>query len=319
MRRDRGTEPAAWGGMSDPQLDQFMHALIWKAVPPIILFGGAVILLREFLRWLERKAKSAGRSSRVKSGAATRRKSSIVDDLVLLPWWVSAGLALAAFLVLSATLPPSMVGLAPVIAVFLMLIAGISALRTWKTARMLEQQTGIDSIRELPSKRFEDLLGEAYRRQGYQVQETLGGGADGGVDIVLRKDGAVTLVQCKRWKGKPVPVQTVRELYGVLHDRGAASAKLVATARFTPEAIAFAKGKPIELVDSDTILHLLRGVQTSGRIIPPIPRPDASATGPQCPSGHGLMVSRTARRGEKAGSSFWGCSQYPRCCETRSI
>jgi restriction system protein len=205
------------------------------------------------------------------------------------------------------------------IPVFLILIAGISALRAWKTAHLLERQTGIDSIRELPWKRFEDLLGEAYRRQGYKVEETLGGGADGGVDLVLGRDGAVTLVQCKRWKGKPVPVQTVRELFGVLHDRGAASAKLVATSRFTPEAIAFAKGKPIELVDSTAILRLLRGVQTSGSIPPPIPLPDASSAVPSCPSGHGLMVNRTARRGANAGSNFWGCSEYPRCRQTRSI
>jgi restriction system protein len=246
-----------------------------------------------------------------------RRKPSVVDDLVLLPWWVSAGLALATFVVLSAALPRSMAGLALMIPVFLMLIAGISALRTWKTARMLERQTGIDSIRDLPWKRFEDLLGEAYRRQGYQVEETLGGGADGGVDLVLGRDGDVTLVQCKRWKGMPVPVQAVRELFGVLHDRGAASAKLVATSRFTSEAIAFAKGKPIELVDSDAVLRLLRGVQTSGKIVSS--RVNASPTAPHCPRGHGLMVKRTARRGENPGSKFWGCSEYPRCHETLSI
>lgn len=246
-----------------------------------------------------------------------RRKSSFVDDLVLFPWWMSAGLALAAFLVLSATLPRSMVGLALMILLFLMLIAGISALRAWKTARMLEQQTGIDSIRDLPWKRFEDLLGEAYRRQGYQVQETLGGGADGGVDVVLRKDGKVTLVQCKRWKGKPVPVQTVRELYGALHDRGAASAKLVATSRFTPDAIAFVQGKPIELVDSEAILRLLRGVQTSGRIVSSTSSHEPDA--PRCPSCNGLMVKRTARRGASVGSEFWGCFGYPRCRGTRSI
>jgi restriction system protein len=248
-----------------------------------------------------------------------RRKPSVVDDLVLLPWWVSAGLALAAFVVLSAALPRSMAGLGLMIPVFLMLIAGISALRAWKTAHLLERQTGIDSIRELPWKRFEDLLGEAYRRQGYQVQETLGGGADGGVDLVLRRDGAVTLVQCKRWKGKPVPVQTVRELFGVLHDRGAASAKLVATSRFTSEAIAFAKGKPIQLVDSDALVHLLRGVQTSGKIVSPTPSPNVSPGAPHCPRGHGLMVKRTARRGANAGSNFWGCSEYPRCRSTRAI
>jgi restriction system protein len=259
-----------------------------------------------------------GTESAAWAGVA-RRKSSLVDDLVLLPWWVSAGLALAAFLVMPAALPRSMAGLAPMIAVFLMLIAGISALRAWKTARMLEQQTGIDSIRELPWKRFEDLLGEAYRRQGYQVEETLGGGADGGVDLVLRRNGDVTLVQCKRWKGKPVPVQTVRELFGVLHDRGAASAKLVATTRLTPDAVAFAKGKPIELVDSDGLLHLLRGVQTSGRIASPTPSREADHLAPACPLCDSEMKIRTAKRGTNTGNRFWGCSQYPPCRGIRAI
>jgi hypothetical protein len=36
------------------------------------------------------------------------------------------------------------------IPVFLILIAGLSAIRGWKTAHLLERQTGIDSIRELP-------------------------------------------------------------------------------------------------------------------------------------------------------------------------
>jgi restriction system protein len=182
---------------------------------------------------------------------------------------------------------------------------------------MLEGQTGLDSLRELPWKRFEDLLGEAYRRQGYKVEETLGGGADGGVDLVLRRGGEITLVQCKRWKGKPVPVQTVRELYGVLHDRGASSATIVATARFTPEAIAFAKGKPMELIDSDALLALLRGVQTSGKIAPPLARTESKVSIPSCPRCGRQMIQQVARRGANAGKSFWGCSNYPKCRGTR--
>ena len=50
--------------MANPQLDQFIHALIWKAVPVIILCGGGAILLRELLQWLERAADRAGRSRR---------------------------------------------------------------------------------------------------------------------------------------------------------------------------------------------------------------------------------------------------------------
>ena len=198
------------------------------------------------------------------SGAMARRKSTLADDLVLFPWWVSLVLAGLAFIFLPALLPQPMRGLHPIITLFLLAIAGISALRSWKTGTMLEQQTGLESIRQLPWKRFEDLLGEAYRRQGYKVEETLGGGADGGVDLLLGRDGTVTVVQCKRWKGKPVPVQTVRELYGILHDRGASSAKVVATTSFTAEAISFAKGKPIELVDAEGVLQLIRSVQKSG-------------------------------------------------------
>ena len=40
---------------------------------------------------------------------------------------------------------------------------------------------------------------------------------------------------------------------------------------------------------------------------------------PRCPVCNSLMVQRTARRGEGAGSQFWGCSNYPKCRGTRAI
>ena len=210
-------------------------------------------------------------------------------------------------------------GTVGIITMVLLALGAISALRSWKTANMLEQQTGLDSIRELPWKHFEDLLGEAFRRQGYKVEETLGGGADGGVDLVLGRGGEVTLVQCKRWKGKPVPVQIVREMYGVLADRRVTAAKVVATTSFTSEAIAFAKGKPIELVDSNALLHLLRGVQTSGKIPAPVERKESDHLAPACPQCGSAMKVREARRGATAGNKFWGCSGYPSCRGTRAI
>ena len=123
-------------------------------------------------------------------------------------------------------LPVSMGGLTPIATFFFVAMGVISALRSWKTAAMLEGQTSLNSLRELPSKRFENLLGEAYRRQAYKVKETLGGGADGGIDLLLERNGQATVVECKRWKGRPVPVQIVRELYGVLHDRGSKLSKI---------------------------------------------------------------------------------------------
>ena len=40
---------------------------------------------------------------------------------------------------------------------------------------------------------------------------------------------------------------------------------------------------------------------------------------PSCPSCGKSMVRRTARRGRRRGSQFWGCSQYPGCRGTRAI
>jgi restriction system protein len=242
-----------------------------------------------------------------------RRKHFWADDLVLAPWWVSLLLAAIAWVVLGKIMPMLVL---PVCFLFIA-ISVISALRFWQKRRMLDRQTGLDSLRELPWKRFEDLLGEVYRRHGYKVTETLGGGADGGVDLMLRKDGKTTVVQCKRWRGKPVPVQTVRELYGVMTDRRADAAKLVATTNFTSEAATFARGKPIQLVDSHALLQLIRGVQTSSKIPPPLPKGSGVIEPPACPQCGSKMMLREARRGARTGQSFWGCSRYPACRGTR--
>ena len=46
---------------------------------------------------------------------------------------------------------------------------------------------------------------------------------------------------------------------------------------------------------------------------------NSSETVPHCPVCNALMVERLARRGVSAGSSFWGCSNYPKCRGTRAL
>jgi hypothetical protein len=46
---------------------------------------------------------------------------------------------------------------------------------------------------------------------------------------------------------------------------------------------------------------------------------DSSETVPHCPVCSALMVKRLARRGVSAGSTFFGCSNYPKCRGTRAI
>ena len=61
-------------------------------------------------------------------------------------------------------------------------------------------QTGVESVRRLSWQEFERLLGEFYRRQGYEVRQRGGPVADGGADLELHKGDEKLLVQAKHWK-----------------------------------------------------------------------------------------------------------------------
>jgi four helix bundle suffix protein len=43
------------------------------------------------------------------------------------------------------------------------------------------------------------------------------------------------------------------------------------------------------------------------------------SAGPACPKCGKPMALRTARKGQRAGSQFWGCSNYPQCKGTRPL
>jgi restriction system protein len=173
-------------------------------------------------------------------------------------------------------------------------------------------------------QQFELLVGEAFRLQGYQVGETGGGGADGGVDLVLRKGSEKFLVKCKQWKAQTVGVTIVRELYGVMAAKGAAGGFVITSGRFTEDAKSFASGRNLNLVDGPKLLEWIKKAKSS--VASSAPRPGAAApaastsnTSPPCPVCAKPMVQRTAKRGNSAGAAFWGCSSYPACRGTRPI
>jgi restriction system protein len=157
------------------------------------------------------------------------------------------------------------------------------------------------------------LVGEAFRRKGFAVTETGGGGADGGVDLVLAKDGEKFLVQCKQWRAFKVGVNVVRELYGVMAAKGAAGGYVVTSGQFTPDAKEFASGRNITMMDGAALRALIGGIKVEPAA------GNAGETAPACPSCGSAMVRRVAKRGANAGNAFWGCTQYPACKGVRGI
>ena len=126
--------------------------------------------------------------------------------------------------------------------------------------RLVDQQTNLESLRAVSWKDFECLMAEAYRRQGCQVDYSFGRGADDGVDLVLRKSGRTSLVQCKQWKVFSIGVSVTREMFGIMTAEKADEAIIVTSGQFTPDAEAFARGKPIQLINGP--LELVRAVQS---------------------------------------------------------
>ncbi len=254
-----------------------------------------------------------------------RRSGSVLDEFVKFPWWVSVILSVVVYLSFTYLLPlfafqhvffkgiaEMMTSLAPVLAGILLIVAGISAFDAWRKGQLLDRQKGAGTLQSIGWKDFEDLVGEAYRRKGYSVTDSGGGGADGGVDLVLKKDDEKILVQCKHWKAVKIGVKIIRELYGVVAAEGATGGIVITSGQFTREARDFATGKPIELIDGNQLQRLIAGVQK---------KPGRTAerlTETSCPLCGAEMVLRTAKKGARVGEKFWGCATFPKCRGIRS-
>jgi restriction system protein len=202
---------------------------------------------------------------------------------------------------------------APWIALFLLLPAPISAYHSWRKRKLLDKQKGLDSIRSLSWREFEQLVGEAYRRQGYTVRENAGAGPDGGIDLALSKDGKTYLVQCKQWRSWKIGVKVVREMYGVMTAKHAHGVVLITSGMFTQEARNFAAGKPIDLVEGRQLTDLVANVQKSPAFTSPNAPVTDDLTTKVCPKCGGEMIVKTARQGKYAGQKFWSCTKYPTC------
>ena len=162
--------------------------------------------------------------------------------------------------------------------------------------------------------------------RGFTVIENDGGGADGGIDFVLKKEGEVFLVQCKQWRAYKVSVSVVRELLGVMVTKGAVGGFLVTSGIFTAEAQSFAKGQNIELIDGPMLTAMIEKahgmssnkVDRTKKNVPESTSSTANAE-PICPQCGNSMVKRVARKGSNSGKNFWGCVEFPRCRGVRAI
>jgi restriction system protein len=252
---------------------------------------------------------------------------SVVDLSSILPWWLTLSTAVLLFIFVPLniiyTTPTNfsesatfilwlfiqgtfkyMIPMALVIGAVLNILVKIKSVTLFSN---ISNRGASEVISKLSWQDFEFLLSEWFRKQGYATEITGGGGADGGIDIKLSKDGKTSLVQCKHYKAWKVSVKTVREFFGIVTAENASEGYIVTSGRFTNDAYTFAEGKNIHLIDGRDLVEMLDSgdISTANNLV------NAAVVCPKC---GGQLIERDGKFGK-----FLGCDNYPKCKYTKDI
>ena len=169
----------------------------------------------------------------------------------------------------------------------------------------------IERVRQLDWYQFEKLVAAIYRARGFQVTSRGGAHADGGVDLIVCKDGRTIIVQCKQWRKWKVKPDKVRELLGALSVEKAHGCAIITLQGFTNAARDLAVAQGVEAVDEGKLVSWLNEAKST-EFWTAIER-SLDSTDKRCAKCDSAMVLRTARKGRTPGVTFWGCENYPRC------
>ena len=121
----------------------------------------------------------------------------------------------------------------------------------------------LSRIDNMTGEEFEEYLKAQFERQGFKVKLTPGSN-DYGADLVLNRNGEVTVVQAKRYQGN-VGNKAVQEIVAAQAYYGADRAMAVTNSYFTNPAKKLAEANDVELWDRDNLIKKV-GAPRKGRI-----------------------------------------------------
>lgn len=175
----------------------------------------------------------------------------------------------------------------------------ISDNKIWRSDRELLQQ-----IRGMAPNEFEEYVAYIFNKLGYKI-DIVGKSHDGGIDIIIKKNGITSYIQCKKFITSQVSVGAVRDFYGALADKLAnGKGYFITTNKFTLEAEKFSEDKPIELVDGFKLIEYIKMTQSNV---------NNYTVGLVCPNCGNRLIEKQGKFGK-----FLGCSTFPKCRYTSS-
>ena len=172
---------------------------------------------------------------------------------------------------------------------------------------------------DLEQSDFDLLVGEVFRREGYDVEISGGIGSDGGSDLCLRKGGETVVVQCRQWGNWKVSAPSVQEFIETLDQARADRGIFVTTGEYTDEARLLTRGRPIELIDGNDLNKMIKEVAKPGEDLCDLGSwldsfaSSVTVVEPTCP----FCQERMSLKRGLQGKAFWACQTFPRCAGKR--
>jgi len=167
------------------------------------------------------------------------------------------------------------------------------------------------NLRKLKPSEFEDYIANLYAKPGYNT-ERVGQSHDGGIDVIVEKEGTKHYIQCKKFITRKVRASDIREFYGAISSKlTQGNGIFITTNYFTTEAKKFAEDNMIEAIDGYGLLKLVKLV---GEPVAPNSKIETIKIEETCPKCGAKLVLRNGRYG-----AFYGCSNYPKCKFIKNI
>lgn len=204
-------------------------------------------------------------------------RENLLELLVDAPWWVSALLAAAVFVLLKFVLPGVFTGqtlsgalagglsqAAWLIAVIVFIPAPVSAYNTWKKNRLLTGEEDSSAMAKLSRRAFYQLVEEVYSNNGYRLEHNADPEDQAEVDIIAENREEKVLVQYRHHNSGRINEQTVRAMIDRLKNDDAGKAHIISSSGFSPEAVELAADTGVKLIDSEGLAEMISRGQAKG-------------------------------------------------------
>ncbi len=188
----------------------------------------------------------------------------------------------------------------------------------WSSIRKRPLMTGgrssLTDLKELPWKEFREYVMSLFQKLDYSpdAKRTLD---EEDSDLRLKRSGRTSLVCCRKYYVRKIPLSMVREFYAaMLREPALEKGYFITTGSFSYAARKFASDKPLTLIDGERLMDFARIAESIDAAKERSSlQNDLNKMGYTCPVCGAHMLLRTVENNSHSVTQFWGCSAYPAC------